>query len=257
MPIGKDYLAIERSVVECAYAGCETIWVICNDDVQPLIRHRLGDYVQDPVWKYRNYEKRASEFEKPIPIYYVPIHPNDRDRRDCLGWSVLHGAYTSHKISKKMSKWLAPDRYYVSFPYGIYKPHFLREHRKKISSSKNLILSYKNNTIIDGAYLGFTFDFNMYEKILKNFRSKATGMYKNFKTKEKLPIDKRYSARYFSLKEVFGCISVSKVEQIELPEYFNIDSWQNYCDYISLTKGIKKPSENILKYREFNGIGYE
>ena len=50
MPVAQDYLAVERAVVECAYAGCETIWVICHDNMQPLIRHRLGDYIQDPVW---------------------------------------------------------------------------------------------------------------------------------------------------------------------------------------------------------------
>ena len=28
-------------------AGCRTIWIVCNDDMQPLIRYRLGDYVYD------------------------------------------------------------------------------------------------------------------------------------------------------------------------------------------------------------------
>ena len=53
MPIAQNYLAVERAVVECAYAGCETIWIICHDDIQPLIRYRLGDKVNDPVWEYR------------------------------------------------------------------------------------------------------------------------------------------------------------------------------------------------------------
>ena len=53
MPVAQNYLAVERAVVECAYAGCETIWVVCHDDMQPLIRHRLGDWVSDPVWEYR------------------------------------------------------------------------------------------------------------------------------------------------------------------------------------------------------------
>ena len=53
MPIAQNYLAIERAVVECAYAGCETIWIVCNDDVHPLVRHRLGEYINDPVWAIR------------------------------------------------------------------------------------------------------------------------------------------------------------------------------------------------------------
>ena len=30
MPIAPNYLAVERAVVECAYAGCETIWIVCK-----------------------------------------------------------------------------------------------------------------------------------------------------------------------------------------------------------------------------------
>ena len=32
MPVASRLTAIERSVMECAWAGCETIWIICNDD---------------------------------------------------------------------------------------------------------------------------------------------------------------------------------------------------------------------------------
>ena len=52
-PIAQNYLAVERAVVECAYAGCETIWIVCHDDMQPLIRYRLGEYIQDPVYLFR------------------------------------------------------------------------------------------------------------------------------------------------------------------------------------------------------------
>ena len=100
MPIAKDYLAIERSVLECAYAGCETIWVICDDDMQPLIRHRLGDYVNDPVWVYRHFDREKGEKKKLVPIQYVPIHPRDKNKRDCYGWSILYGAKVADKASK-------------------------------------------------------------------------------------------------------------------------------------------------------------
>ena len=35
--IAENYTAIEHAVVQCAYAGCETIWIVCNDDVAPII----------------------------------------------------------------------------------------------------------------------------------------------------------------------------------------------------------------------------
>ena len=45
MPIASRLTAIERSVMECAWAGCETIWIVCNDDISPVIRHRIGEMV--------------------------------------------------------------------------------------------------------------------------------------------------------------------------------------------------------------------
>jgi hypothetical protein len=105
MPVAQNYLAVERAVVECAYAGCETIWVVCHDDMQPLIRHRLGDWVSDPVWEYRKWDRFPSQKVKDIPIFYVPISVNDRGKRDCLSWSVLYGAVSAYKISHMISKW--------------------------------------------------------------------------------------------------------------------------------------------------------
>ena len=122
MPIAENYTALERSIIECAYAGCETIWIVCNNDIQPLIRHRIGEVVQDPIWYGRILAAHPEDYRRPIPIYYVPIHPKDRDRIDCHAWSILFGALTAYWISKQMSKWVTPDKYYVSFPYGIFAP---------------------------------------------------------------------------------------------------------------------------------------
>ena len=42
----------------------------------------------------------ASEQVKETSIYYVPIHPKDRDKRDCLAWSVIYGSLRAFHISK-------------------------------------------------------------------------------------------------------------------------------------------------------------
>jgi len=271
MPLAPDYLAIERSVVECAYAGCETIWVICNDDMQPLIRHRLGDYVQDPVMAFRGYLNHYSRFEeqgsKPIPIYYVPIHPDDRNKKDCLGWSVLYGAYTSWKVARKLSKWLTPSRFYVSFPYGVYNPGMLREHRKQISSDKSFLLSHSGKTVVDGEMLGFTFTPEESKELTYEFKRSATSLYKNYpsdgivrdsKELERYSIDERYSGRFYNIKDVFGNLATEDTKIVELDGFWDISSWEGYCSFISQRgKDIKRPSENILKYKEFNGIGVD
>jgi hypothetical protein len=72
MPIAPNFYAIERSVLECAYAGCDTIWIIANDNITPLVRHRIGDFVHDPVYLKR-LSRNPSLERRPIPIFYVPM----------------------------------------------------------------------------------------------------------------------------------------------------------------------------------------
>ena len=256
MPLAPNYTAIEHAVLECATAGCDTIWIVCNDDTKPLVRHRVGEYIQDPVWLGRTFDKHPSESRKPIPIFYVPIHPNDRDKRDCLSWSVVYGVASVYHISKGLSKWVTPRKYYISFPYGIYDTNLLREHRKKISSEKSFCLVYDDKSVCEGEYLSFTMGEKEFFMIRDEIRKKGTGLYKGYHD-EKLPIEERYSARYFSLKDVFSVLSFDEASKI-IPEwYYPIDSWNRYCEYLSSSesKGIQRPSKVLMSYHEWNKIG--
>ena len=75
IPIAPDYHAVEQAVLECAYAGCKTIWIVANNDTTPLIRHRIGDYVQDPIYLRRPVTKFPSLQRKEISVFYVPMPP--------------------------------------------------------------------------------------------------------------------------------------------------------------------------------------
>ena len=227
IPIASDYLAIERAVVECAYAGCETIWIVCHDDMQPLIRHRIGEMIEDPVWLGRNMDPRPSETRKQIPIYYVPIHPKDRDKRDCLGWSVLYGALVAYSISKKISTYVIPNRYYAAFPYGVYPPEVLRPHRKQISSNRPFILSFIDSTIKDGEYLGFTFDAEDFKRCRAKLRKEGTGRYVPGVglTEKMLPIEKRWSARHFPIEQVFSSLDLDGGLNVEVDWYFKMNDY--------------------------------
>ena len=262
MPISANYLAIERAVVECAYAGCETIWVVCHNDMQPLIRHRLGDYINDPVWVSRIKDTRPSESKKQIPIFYVPVHPKDRDRRDCLSWSILYGAQSSYSVGLQISKWITPDRYYVAFPYGVYPVEPLREHRDTISSKKGFCVTYDDKTIKDGEYLGFTFNSEEFLQLRRRLRNKATGLFTSELSEDGMPrkkysAERRYSARFFTLNEVFGALELEDKHLIEIPWYHNVDNWDGYCEFLaSKNKNeVRRPSKGILSYHEFNKIG--
>ncbi len=242
MPIGPNYLAIERSVVECANAGCETIWIVCKNDIQPLIKNRLGDYVQDPVWVVRRHEYKKREHQKIIPIFYVPLHPRDIKKRECVSWSILHGAHTAMHISANMSKWLKPNKFYVSFPYGVYRPSPARENRNFISSKSGFFFVSDQKTVKDGKYLGFTFDY-------EDYRASVNWM-KEQTIKQNKPI------KNFSLQETFQFLNLRDCNLAEIEKYWAIDNWEDYCEYISSEgKKMKRPSKFVLVSKELNGIG--
>ena len=256
MPIAPNYLAVENSVVECATAGCETIWIVCHKDTQPLMRYRIGDWIEDPAFLGRM-DKFPSESRREIPIYYVPIHPKDRDKRDCLGWSALYGALSAYSISKKISKWVIPDRFYISFPYGIIDHSIVRKFRRKISRDSNFYFSFDGKTIRDDQFLSFTFGGEDFKRFRRELREEATTIYIKG-TKEKLPISERYSARYFSLDKVFKSAIIDDTDTVvELDWFYNVGCWEDYCNFLGSEhrKLIKRPK--YMKYHEWNPIGYE
>ena len=255
IPIAPNYTALEHSVVECAMAGCETIWIVCNDDVSPLIRYRLGDYVVDPV-SFRRFEKHPSEARRQIPIFYVPINSNEHDRRDCLGYCVLHGARVAKKVSSQISKWPSPDMFYVSFPYGIFDYNSIRAHRKEISKRGNVMLTCGGKTLGENSYTSFTFGREDLKILIKNFIEKTTA---GSVGGERLPREKRYSGRNFNLDIVFEPVIMKHALRIELPWFYDIGSWREYCEFLSTpeAKGLNTPAKGVLGRSEFNPIGVD
>ena len=255
MPIGPNYLAVERSVLECAYAGCNTIWIVCNDDVTPLIRHQVGEMIQDPVYNYRHFEHNKKDFKRPIRIYYVPLNIRDINKRDNLAWSAIHGAKTANKIMRKISLHLAPDKFWISWPYGYADPYFLREVRKDIAAG-HVMLSYSDKTVKDDLYLGLTLDMGQIEQLIVESKSRSTGMWRDPETrKERYSLEERFSYRNFTLQQVFEMLECSSYVRPSVESYYNLDNWSDYCDFLSHNSFIKKPK--ILNPTEWNGVGID
>ena len=255
MPIAPNYLAIERSVAECAHAGCNTIWIVCSDDVTPLIRYQVGEIVQDPVYNYRHFERNKQETKKPIRIYYVPIKIRDINKRDNLVWSAIHGALTANKLLADISTHLRPDKFWVSWPYGYYKSSLLRLHRKDILEN-NVMLAHEEKTARNNLYLGLTLDMEQIEQLRTESRTRSSGLWVDPMTREeKYSLDKRYSYRKFDLKKVFETLEVSNYIVVDTLDYHPLDSWKNYCDFLSQGLKIQKPK--ILRSKEWNQIGYD
>lgn len=265
MPIAPDYLAVERAIYECGMAGCETIWVVCHKETTPLIRHRLGDYILDPTINFsvlRRYHTRCEERLKRIPIYYLPIHPKDRNIRDGLTWSVIYGYKKAYHVSRSFSRWATPSKYYVAFPYGVYSPSFVREARKTISSKQSIFFRTPDGrTAKDGAFAGFSFDTYEYSEYRKSFLDAETRKWKNGKwedgkfTGEKLPPEERYNGDKIPIEKFLEKADLKNKSVFDLQWHYDISSWDKYCLYLSSKERnyIKRPSFGF-SYTEFNPL---
>jgi len=261
MPIAPDYTMIEAAIIEAAFAGCDTIWVVCNDDLAPVVRHRVGDYIQDPIHFYNKFDALPNQRRKRIPIYWVPVHAKDRFKRDCLSWSVLVGAISCLKVSSKLSKWLIPEKYYVSFPYGIMDPRSLQKVRGKIRNKNNFYVVADGKTVVDNSYSSFTFGKSEFIIYRRNVR-KGTGLYTTDVVDErgfprsKMPIEERWSARFFEPKDVFYGVDTTQGYQHEVGDFHNLDSWDAYREYMvsDLARDTQRPTKELFSYREFNSI---
>jgi len=228
-PISLNYLAVERAVAECAYAGCDTIWIVCDDSEKPLIRHVLGDYVYDPVYHNRTRARFPQEHRRMIKIYYVPVGSRFRKRKS-VWLSIMAGCLTSKKISAGMSKWLKPTKYYVSFPYGVYDPAIVQEHRPMISSDSNMCLVYANRSIKNNDFLGASFT----PEVLRQ-------------------ITQKYAHDRYAEEQIVIFKNINNFNKVEIKSYNNIVDWDSYIDALQVR--LNKP--NILPSAELNGIGVD
>ena len=249
MPIASNYNLIERALVECSYAGCESIWIVCNDDIAPLLKEKLGDYVGDMVSVERgSYVNFPDEVKISIPIYYVPIHPKHRDKIDCYAWSILHGANVAYWICRRLSRWMIPDRYYVSFPFGVYDPAAVKKKRKQIASRKPFYFSYKQKTVCDGLPIGFTFDSAEWKRARDIIKSNSKMYYPpaegELMPSKRLPSPERYKSKYYKLQDVFRGADLSVATINELSWFYDLTTWEKYCILLSSThrEDLKRPS---------------
>lgn len=257
LPVDQGFTMIQKSVFECAIAGCQTIWIVANDDVSPIIRKTLGDWVYDPVYYHRK-DKFYKDKRKEVPIYYVPVHPKDRDRRDSYGWSALYGMYSAWYVASRLSRWIVPEKYYVTFPHSMFNIYSLRENRQLISHHQNnFFLSHNGETVKDNKHLPFTMFGEDFKNCRRYVNKETTHTYENLKEHEKypskkLPIDERWSARKFSIGKVFSQVDESSAQTRQLEWFWDASDWDGYREYLSSENFIQKPSNSLTATHKHN-----
>ena len=247
-PLREGFLAVERSVYECAYAGCDSIWIVCNDDVSGLVRERIGDYVMSPkFFDQKDFVKNKDYHEHWVPVFYTPVLQKDRDRRDSLGWSVLHGSLSAFLVSDRLSSWANPTKYFASFPQGIYDPTVVKSHRDAIRGPNSFSLSYKGQTVSEGLYLSFTFFPEQWAKFKHHIKNQCTGGSRS------IPFEKRWSSRHFTLDKIFDNDILSTDKKVEISEYYDLDSWESLRSYYISDMKIPRPTRKFMKPYIFKG----
>jgi hypothetical protein len=220
MPVGHNYLAVEKAVFDCVVAGCNTVWVVCPKDMQPLIRYRLGDWVLDPIRfdKGHTFGKRPRIYE--VPIYYVPMHTKDVGRRDCLAWSVITGGQYAWHVSRKISRFAARcgDKWFK-----------------------------------DGSYLPFTL---LPEDFLESRRLFRKNEVKGYDVElNKLPAAESWTGRYFTHDFVFSEVNTEDAGICELPWYYDVSSWEGLRTWLGGEHSLPRPKDFLMSYNEWNPLG--
>ena len=257
LPVDEGFTMIQKSVFECAMAGCQTIWIVVNDNLAPLLKKVVGEWTYDPVYYFRK-DKYYKDKRKEIPIYYVPIHPKDRQRRDSYGWSALYGMHSAWYVSSRLSKWIVPEKYYISFPHSIFNIYSLRSMRADILNHRdNFFLSHNNLTVKDNMFLPFTMFGEDFKLCRRHVNSETTKTFYNTEEGEKypskkLPINERWSARQFDIKTVFSQVNETNKRAHEVDWFWDACDWAGYRNFMASSTYIQKPSENLTKARKHN-----
>ena len=249
IPVGPNYTALEATVYECLHAGCTSIWIIANDDVAPLIRHRLGEIATDIDSIQRgHFATYGATKHIEVPIYYVPILPKHRDKIDNYAWSAIYGCNVAYWIMKKFSKLVTPDRYYISFPMGMMDPKEVLTHRSKLRKNPPFYFSYEGKTVKDGLPLSFVMDPEEWRRA-KHTITTNSSVWKapdeGIPT-EKLPCEERLISLGYGLADVFG--DGPNDNEQEINSFYNLTTWPGYVKFVSSELGerVKRPNTNTM-----------
>jgi hypothetical protein len=257
MPLYKNYSAIHKSILECAMAGCNSIWIIAEKRHIPIIKAVAGNWIEDPVMAQLPTEFK-DDYKIKIPIWYSSLPIKDLGRRDCHGRSVIAGADYAIEVGKRLGSVFVPQKFFVSFPYYVYSPWVLQKSRSKIKSSDtNFFIRDKGKTIKDGKMLGFTFFLKDLTALKKHFKINDPGKWYEDKSSPggnafslKRRVAGEYNiARLLTLDKVFEPLILEGSELLDLKIGFDISSWEGYADYITARRWYRMPKKVKLFFR--------
>lgn len=253
IPVGNKINALQRAVLECAAAGCTSIWISCNFDQAPYARQCVGDYITDPYVIYNTFDKIKYLKKHFIPIYFVPMYVTDLNVRDSMGWGIVNSAFQATKYYSSISHHVRPDRFYASFVQSCYSPWVPMRHRPEIkSTSHNFHFTFQDKSFKTNEYMGFTFSRKELSDIRTHVFKKGTVTTYRDENNNKvlLPLDERYSGKNFSLDVVFDPVIIDDSNSVVLNDYHNIETWEGYRGFIESKMLIRVPKLPIFQLKK-------
>ena len=252
---GKNLNAIQSAVLDCASAGCTSIWINADYEQIDLLKKEVGSWVQDPIYFWRSYERYPSEHRRFIPIFYSWNHQKDVKRRDSYGWGILNAASVATKIAKNISKFLIPDMFYVSFPFAVTSMWQSQDYRKELRR-KRFCFVHEDKTFMDNKLLSFSFTQEDLKAARANVRKKGTGFYMSVPEgpndpnwQKPRPLEERWSARFFEISDIFSFIDLDNYHKEQARYYYPITSWEEYVDFMKSDLELKAPHKHYFYNR--------
>jgi len=223
-PLAPDYTIIQNAMFMAAAVGCKSIWIACNEDVSPVLKRTLGNWTVDPFQLLPTGHLKQKHYNSwtEIPIYYTPIEAQYTNRRDCYAWSVISAASRAWRVHRRVSTWLTPEMYFVSFPYTVWAVDDLKKMRAKIKSKTLSLFSWQEKTVMDNEHIPFTFT--------------SQNLYKASKIIKDAPLNRmspdRTIAKKLTFKEVFPYLEKKWRDIRPLSWYYGLEDWDSYCTFI-------------------------
>ena len=110
--------------------------------------------------------------------------------------------------------------------------------------------------------MSFTFGKEEFIKYRRIIRKEGTGLYtseldENGMPHTTLPIEERWSARFFELDKVFKYVNIEGANTLEVPWYYNVSNWDGLCVFLGSEDNKKLDKPSNMRYHELNLIGID
>jgi hypothetical protein len=173
----------------------------------------------------------------------------------------MHSAWY---VSYRISKWVIPKKYFVSFPHGMMDYWSIRDHRREmLNTTNNFFFTYEGKTVKDNLPIPFTMrgeDFIQCRRWVNKLSTREYGSLKDGETwrdLKKLPLNERWSARNFDLATVFEKVSEEDCFREELDWFYDLRDWQGYRAYLSSDDMVESPNWRLTKPHQLNRLCQE